>query len=767
MARKRKVGRPRKTRVYENEEYQGDRSLNPETKKAIAVVVIFLLAFLGLLSMFDAAGAFGNFLSSVMSYVFGWGDWLFILLLLFLGYILLNSEKYLVRVTNYVGLTLVVIAYSGLFNFFVGNIGYDKIIEAGSGGGALGYGIGILLEKVLGFWGAMVILIAALLVGILLGFNTSFRAMVDRAKTLGILKEKLLPEEGEEEEDGEYEEEEEDEQAFEEDEDTEDEEGEIDDEGVEEEEESDEEEEEETVATTTKKARKIIMPMELLTHAHSKPNSGDISANMAKIKKTLENFGIEVTMGEVNVGPTVTQYTLRPAEGGKLSQILTLQNDLALSLAAHPLRIEAPIPGKSLVGVEVPNQSVSLVKIREILESEAYVKRKTNLQISLGRDVAGTPLMANLAKMPHLLIAGATGSGKSVCINNVIISLIYQNSPDELKFIMVDPKRVELSAYNDVPHLLTPVIHDTDKTINALRWAVKEMDERYKLLQAAGKKNIEGYNKSVIVNKLPYIVIIIDELADLMQIAAKEVEAAIIRLAQMARAIGIHLVLATQRPSTNVITGLIKANITSRIAFSVASNIDSRTIIDASGAEKLLGNGDMLFITAELSHPKRVQGSFISEEEINEVTDYIKDKAEPEYKDEVIEKTSSFVSGLAPDGGEYDDELTLDAKEVVIKAGKASATLLQRRLRVGYARAARLLDILESMGIVGPAEGAKPREVLLSQEELEENFSSGLDEEELEDDGQAEIEDFEEEDEEEESEEEDDVEYEEEDEEER
>ncbi|MBT7553186.1 DNA translocase FtsK, partial [bacterium] len=391
----------------------------------------------------------------------------------------------------------------------------------------------------------------------------------------------------------------------------------------------------------------------------------------------------------------------------------------------------------------------------------------TNLQISLGRDVAGTPLMANLAKMPHLLIAGATGSGKSVCINNVIISLIYQNSPDELKFIMVDPKRVELSAYNDVPHLLTPVIHDTDKTINALRWAVKEMDERYKLLQAAGKKNIEGYNKSVIVNKLPYIVIIIDELADLMQIAAKEVEAAIIRLAQMARAIGIHLVLATQRPSTNVITGLIKANITSRIAFSVASNIDSRTIIDASGAEKLLGNGDMLFITAELSHPKRVQGSFISEEEINEVTDYIKDKAEPEYKDEVIEKTSSFVSGLAPDGGEYDDELTLDAKEVVIKAGKASATLLQRRLRVGYARAARLLDILESMGIVGPAEGAKPREVLLSQEELEENFSSGLDEEELEDDGQAEIEDFEEEDEEEESEEEDDVEYEEEDEEER
>jgi S-DNA-T family DNA segregation ATPase FtsK/SpoIIIE len=449
-------------------------------------------------------------------------------------------------------------------------------------------------------------------------------------------------------------------------------------------------------------------------------------------------------MGDVSVGPTVTQYTLRPAEGVKLSQILTLQNDLALALAAHPLRIEAPIPGKSLVGIEVPNQSVSLVKLREILESEPYRKRKNNLFISLGKDVAGTARLANLGSMPHLLIAGATGSGKSVCINNVIVSLIYQNSPDELKFIMVDPKRVELSNYNDIPYLLTPVIHEADKTINALRWVVKEMDQRYKLLQAAGKKNIDGYNKSVIVNKLPYIVLIVDELADLMQVAAKEVEGAIIRLAQMARAVGIHLVLATQRPSTNVITGLIKANITSRIAFSVASNVDSRTIIDSAGAEKLLGNGDMLFMTAELTHPKRIQGSFVSDEEINDVVEYVKEQAEPDYKDEVTEKTSGPVVGLGLDAGEYDDELAMEAKEVVIKAGKASATLLQRRLRVGYARAARLLDILEEAGIVGPADGSKPREVLISQEDLEENFSTTLDEEEVDEevDGQTELEEF-------------------------
>lgn len=731
MSKKRKVGRPR---LQDDDEfaYHSSWSLDPETKKGIVIVVIFLLAFLGILSMFDLAGAFGNLLSSGLAYVFGWGDWLFLLILLFLGYILLNSEKYLIKITNYIGLFLLIIAYSGLFHFFVNEFKFKEIVLAGKGGGALGYAVGNLFNGVLGFWGAIVLLFAFLIVGILLGFNTSFRAMVDRAKALGILREKILPlddgldaEEESEELEPTFEYEEEDLQTK------------VEAvpvpvkvSAVEVEEENVEPAEEKVV----RKPRKIIVPLELLTHSHSKPNSGDIDANMAKIQKTLENFGIEVAMGEVNVGPTVTQYTLRPAEGVKLAHILALQNDLALSLAAHPLRIEAPIPGKSLVGVEVPNQTVSIVKLKEILEGEEYRKRKNNLFIALGKDVSGVARMANLAAMPHLLIAGATGSGKSVCVNNIILSLIYQNSPDELKFIMVDPKRVELSVYNDIPYLLTPVINESDKTINALRWVVKEMDQRYKLLQAAGKRNIESYNSAVIVNKLPYIIVIIDELADLMQVAAKEVESAIIRLAQMARAVGIHLILATQRPSTNVITGLIKANITSRIAFSVASNIDSRTIIDSSGAEKLLGKGDMLFMTAELAKPRRLQGCYVTDEEISAVVDYVKDQAEPEYKTEITEKTgtggSSFMGG-ALSGEEQDDELALEAKEIVIKAGKASATLLQRRLRVGYARAARLLDILEEMGVVGQAEGSKPREVLVSQGELEENFSSELDETDL------------------------------------
>jgi len=474
------------------------------------------------------------------------------------------------------------------------------------------------------------------------------------------------------------------------------------------------------------------VPIELLSKSTSKPDSGDVNANMNKIQKTFENFGIDVTMAEVNVGPTVTQYTLRPAEGVRLSQMLTLQNDLALALAAHPLRMEAPIPGKSLVGVEVPNQSVSTVKLREILESATYKKRKNNLYLSLGKDVAGNAIMANLATMPHLLIAGATGSGKSVCINNVILSLIYENSPDELKFILIDPKRVELSSYNDIPHLLAPVINDTDKAINALRWVVNEMHGRYKLLQAAGKRNIEAYNKAVIVNKIPYIVVIVDEFAALMSLASKEIEAAVVSLAQMARAVGIHLVLATQRPSVDVITGLIKANITSRIAFAVASSMDSRTIIDTSGAEKLLGKGDMLFMTAEVSKPRRIQGAYVSDEEITAVVDFLKSKAEPEYNSNVTERASGPVAGFGG-GGDFDDALTQEAKEVVIKAGKASATLLQRRLRVGYARAARLLDILEEMGVVSAADGSKPREVLISQGDLEENFSSVLDEEEISD----------------------------------
>ena len=710
------MAKRRKRRQYtrqQDEEVYATRELNPDTKRGIVIVAVFVVAFLSILSIFDLAGAFGRGLNFGLSYLFGWADWLFILILLYLGWFLLRSGRFNMHWVTYLGLSLLMLSSSGLLNFFVNEFSFSEITKAGSGGGALGYGVGMGLESALGFWGGLVILVALLLVGIFLSFNTSFKDMTERAKALGILKEKLLPEDGYEEEE---EEEEDDGEEIE-----------TDDDNEEEEEEEDDEEEE----VAKKPRKKIVVPIDLLSRSNTKPDSGDVNANLNKIQKTFDNFGVEVTMGDVNVGPTVTQYTLKPAEGVRLSQMLTLQNDLALALAAHPIRMEAPIPGKSLVGIEVPNQAVSTVKMRDVLESSIYKKRKNNLQLVLGKDVAGQANIADLEGMPHLLIAGATGSGKSVCINDIILSLIYQNSPDELKFILIDPKRVELSSFNDIPHLYTPVINDTDKIINALRWVVKEMHERYKLLQAANKRNISSYNKAVIVNKLPYIVVIVDEFSALMSQAAKEIEAAVVSLAQLGRAAGIHLILATQRPSVDVITGLIKANITSRIAFAVASATDSRTILDSPGAEKLLGKGDMLFTSSENSKPKRIQGAYVTDEEINAVVDFIKEQAEPEYNEQIIERATGKVAGFGG-GGDFDDDLAMEAKDVVLKAGKASATLLQRRLRVGYARAARLLDILEEMGVVGPAEGSKAREVLISQDDLEENFSSDLDEEEVE-----------------------------------
>ncbi len=471
---------------------------------------------------------------------------------------------------------------------------------------------------------------------------------------------------------------------------------------------------------------KLEVPIDLLSNVRDEPLSGDIKAGQEKIARTLEQFGIDVEMGAVNVGPTVTQYTLKPSEGVKLSRIVALQNDLSLALAAHPIRIEAPIPGKSLVGIEVPNETVATVTLRDLLTHPQFKNRSSNITIPLGKDVAGNPYYADLGRMPHLLIAGATGSGKSVAINSLIISFIYQNTPDTLKFILVDPKRVEMGMYNNIPYLLTPVIHDAKKTISALRWGISEMERRYQLLSHHQKRNFDSYNATA-EEKLPYIVFIIDELADLMSIAPQEVESAIIRLAQLSRAVGIHLVLATQRPSVNVITGLIKANIPSRIAFSVASLVDSRTILDASGAEKLLGRGDMLYISAELSKPKRVQGGYLSDNEIEKVTDFLHSVQKAEFSDDldpllVEEETHFSYHG----GSDNDDSLYEEAKEVVVHAQKASASLLQRRLRVGYARAARLLDLLEEQHIIGPAEGSKPREVLLPKETDEEYISDTI-----------------------------------------
>ncbi|MFY9457364.1 MAG: DNA translocase FtsK 4TM domain-containing protein [Candidatus Spechtbacterales bacterium] len=468
-----------------------------------------------------------------------------------------------------------------------------------------------------------------------------------------------------------------------------------------------------------------LPPLELLEKETGRPSSGDIVANANIIKRTLQNFGIEVEMDEVNVGPAVTQFTLKPAEGVKLSRISALHNDLSLALAAHPIRIEAPVPGRSLVGIEIPNKGFALVRMKNMLESSEFKKRSSNLTLSFGRDVSGAAILGNLAKMPHILIAGSTGSGKTICLNGIIISLLYQSPPNLLKFILIDPKRVEFPVYSDIPHLLAPVVVDTQKTVNALKWAVSEMERRFELLASVKVRDIVGFNsdkKAIEAHgPIPYIVIIIDELADLMSGRGKEIEALIVRLAQMARAVGIHLVLATQRPSVEVITGLIKANITTRIAFQVASQIDSRTVLDMAGAEKLLGNGDMLYLAGDASKPKRVQGAYVTEKEIRRVADYLRESAGS--GKESVESVPDITYGQGGeitderfdfdeiDEGRTDDELYEAAKKVVIQSQKASASLLQRRLRVGYARAARLIDMLEGDGVVGPGDGAKPRDV--------------------------------------------------------
>ena len=479
-------------------------------------------------------------------------------------------------------------------------------------------------------------------------------------------------------------------------------------------------------------------PMSLLEEDSGKPNTGDIKANANIIKRTLANFGIEVEMDEITVGPTVTRYALKPAEGVKLSRIVGLQNDLALALAAHPIRIEAPIPGKSLVGIEIPNKSKSIVGLATLLSDEKFQNSSKPLTIALGRNISGKAVFGNMVKMPHVLVAGTTGSGKSVTIHSMITSLLYRNGPDDLKLILIDPKRVELTLYNNIPHLLTPVITEAKKTILALKWAAKEMDRRYDILEAESVRDIESYHSNIFnkknfrssssqrggaesgggLDRLPYIIIIIDELADIMSTYPRELESAIVRLAQMSRAVGIHLILSTQRPEVNIITGLIKANIPVRVALKVSSQVDSRTILDTGGAEKLLGAGDMLYASGN-AQPERLQSAFISEVEVKKIAKYLADV----YRDEVSEEMtltsesisvdkSIFESTLEDENNQDDDEMYEEARVCVVEAGKASTSYLQRKLKLGYARAARLMDTLEERGVIGPGDGAKPREVL-------------------------------------------------------
>lgn len=466
-------------------------------------------------------------------------------------------------------------------------------------------------------------------------------------------------------------------------------------------------------------------PLSLLESDRGKANVGDVKANANIIRRTLANFGIEVEMDEVTIGPTVTRYALKPAQGMKLSRIVGLQSDLALALAAHPIRIEAPIPGKSLVGIEIPNKTKATVGLASLLADPAFSNNHAPLLVAIGRNISGKAIFRSLAKMPHLLIAGTTGSGKSVTIHAIINSLLYKNSPDDMRFIFVDPKRVELTLYNSIPHLLTPVITDSKKAILSLKWAATEMNRRYDILESESVRDIESYHKKVDSGKMkvdsgeepdrmPYIVIIIDELADIMSTYPRELESAIVRLAQMSRAVGIHLILSTQRPEVNVITGLIKANIPSRIALRVPTQIDSRTILDSGGAEKLLGQGDMLAIVAD-GQAERLQSAYITEDEVKNVVKYFKEAFKDDIRDsiELTGSVSAEKSMFSDNIDDDDDELYEEARLIIIEAGKASTSYIQRKLKVGYARAARLMDMLEERGVIGGADGAKPREVLV------------------------------------------------------
>ena len=473
-------------------------------------------------------------------------------------------------------------------------------------------------------------------------------------------------------------------------------------------------------------------PIELLSKGKAKTLKGGAKAltdTATKLQKTLYSFGVSAKVENVSVGPAITRYELKPAEGVRVSKIANLADDIALNLAAETIRIEAPIPGKQAVGIEVPNKEKETVHLREVLESKEFQENKSKLTIALGKDVAGNTQLADIAKMPHVLIAGSTGSGKSVCINTIITSIIYNAKPSEVKLVMVDPKVVELSVYNGIPHLLIPVVTDPKKAAGALAWAVQEMDDRYNKFATKGVRDLKGYNKAIEkeggIGKLPQIVIIVDELADLMMVAAKDVEEAICRLAQKARAAGMHLVIATQRPSVDVITGLIKANIPSRIAFAVSSQVDSRTILDTVGAEKLLGKGDMLFFPSGAPKPSRVQGAFVSDEEVEKIVDFVKSNGTATYSEDIlesIENSNKSDKELAQEQSADDDTdpFLMDAIQTVVETGQASTSFIQRRFKVGYARAGRIIDQMEERGVISGYQGSKPREVLMTLDKLNE-----------------------------------------------
>ncbi|MSU55167.1 MAG: DNA translocase FtsK [Candidatus Taylorbacteria bacterium] len=727
-----------------------------ETLQGILGIVFFVLAILFVLASFGKAGPVGVFMYEWFKYLLGFlGYFLIPTLLILLGFAFLKSIKQ----------SFPLIKIGGSFLFVLAGLGMIDIVAVNQGG-ILGHFVSTPLIKLFDVYASAILLGALFIVSTLIIFETEItteplitfwkwlRKRNALKKTNNDSKQDddtpsvaVIPENEEEKE------------------------SENDSKNFKEKIEAKKTEKQKTVETPNtgseesfsldKKNSSSLFrnlgkvftppPLSLLEKDKGKAIVGDINANKNIIKRTLQNFGINVEMDEISIGPSVTRYALKPAEGVKLSKIVALQNDLSLALAAHPLRIEAPIPGKSLVGIEIPNSTKSTVGLATLLAQEEYQKSEKPLLVSLGKGISGKSHFANLAKMPHLLIAGTTGSGKSVTIHTIITSLLFRNPVENLKFIMIDPKRVELTLYNKIPHLLTPVITEAKKAILALKWAAKEMDRRYDILESESVRDIESYHKNILEPELkkfekkspeeqalegkmpelmPYIVIVIDELADIMSTYPRELESAIVRLAQMSRAIGIHLILSTQRPSVNVITGLIKANIPGRIALQVSSQIDSRTILDTGGAEKLLGAGDMLFLGSEMSKPQRIQSAYITEAELKGVVNYLKENYDSGIPTElnltpeaVADKNSIFESSFNSGDEDVDDDLYEQAKEEVVRAGKASTSYLQRKLRVGYARAARLVDLLQERGVIGAADGAKPREVINSGEATQKTIS--------------------------------------------
>ena len=713
MARKKKKQNPK----VENTPLFDD--LSPQAKQAIWAVVLGVFATFFLFSLLNFAGPVGEYTATGLRTLFGAGAWLSPLVCLAFIYVLLSSSEETDRVSTSkkIGTILLFVSLLAGLELYAENLGgwVGWILEA-----PLVY----LLDSTL----SGILIFGLVLISVFLLFNTDLRLFSRKPKAdddtsdIDALK---LPE----------------------------------DDSIEEPEDETEDDEEEkstsSIAAMRKKVSSLgkgapseivvknfngtyIAPsLSLLNKAKGKAQIGDVKAHANTIKRTLKEFGISVEMDTVESGPTITRYALKPAQGVRIAKIAGLQQELQLALKASSIRIEAPIPGKSLVGIEVPNQVRATVGLASMLATPEYTDSPHPLIVALGKDVTGNVHFSNIARMPHGLIAGTTGSGKSVAIQNIIISLLYRNSPDQLRFILVDPKRVELTLYNKIPHLLTPVITQAKKAIRALSWAVKEMERRYDILEAEAVQNIGSYHKNVyqpakkewinggsdpevesdLPEAMPYIVIVLDELNDLMQAYPRELEGCIVRLAQMSRAVGIHLILATQRPSVNVITGTIKANVPTRIAMAVASQIDSRTIIDTVGAEKLLGAGDMLYLSSDSPKPIRLQSAFVSEEEIKKVVEYLRnqDAGLPDQLD--FDETSdnsndSVFSALTGGNNSDDDDLYEDARIAVIEAGKASTSYIQRKLRVGYSRAARLMDILEERGVIGPADGSRPREIL-------------------------------------------------------